>query len=95
VRETAFTKADPAKAQRLEDSRFYKRVAWLKLRSIKLDQNPLCETCEKDGLTTLAVHVHHVKARKAHPDLELDIDNLEALCHPCHTKEENKRKGSR
>jgi len=94
ITSATFSKADPQNVQRREDLRFYNSAAWRKLRLLKLDDNPLCERCEKEGLTTAAVHVHHVKARKAHPDLELDIDNLEALCSPCHTRhEKTKPKG--
>jgi 5-methylcytosine-specific restriction protein A len=76
----------------MADNRFYASKRWRDLRSLKLSHNPLCERCEADGLTVLAVHVHHTKARKAHPALELELTNLESLCIPCHTKEENKRR---
>lgn len=89
------SKVDPQHAGRLDDKRFYGRTAWGKLRSLKLSLDPLCERCEREGLTVVAGHVHHVKARKAYPDLALDLDNLEALCVPCHTKEENQRKRDR
>ncbi len=82
------SRIDPRAKQRAEDKRFYGRVAWQKLRALKLATDPLCDHCEKRGLTVPAVHVHHVKARKTHPDLALDLDNLQGLCIACHSREE-------
>ena len=79
---------DPAVRERANDKLFYKRAAWRNLRSLKLAIDPLCQRCKSEGRTTLAVHVHHVKPRKLHPDLAFDMDNLRSLCLPCHTKEE-------
>jgi 5-methylcytosine-specific restriction endonuclease McrA len=80
------SKADPQAAQRAEDARFYAGSPWRKLRKLKLDHDPLCERCEKAGVTEVAVHVHHIRARKQFPELAMDLDNLEALCHSCHSR---------
>jgi 5-methylcytosine-specific restriction protein A len=77
-------KPEPVSEDRKEANRFYACARWKKVRAWKLDQNPLCERCEAVGLTELAVHVHHVRDRRAHPELAFDGDNLESLCVRCH-----------
>lgn len=73
---------------RIERHRFYNRAAWGKCRKLKLRRNPLCERCLRDeGRAIPAAHVHHVKDLADRPDLAYDLDNLESLCHPCHSRE--------
>jgi 5-methylcytosine-specific restriction protein A len=75
---------------RKEDWKFYHSRPWYNLRSAKLARDPLCEPCLKEGRTTLATQVHHVKDRKTHPELAFDQDNLESVCVSCHnTKRRN------
>lgn len=88
----SISRVDPQSKQRQADCRFYNAARWRKVRALKLDLNPLCERCEKQGLTVVAAQVHHIKARKTHPDLAYDVGNLEALCRPCHTREEKTSK---
>ena len=54
------------------------------MRRSKLAANPLCESCEAQGLTVSAEHVHHKLPRKQRPDLALSYANLESLCVACH-----------
>jgi len=65
----------------------YSSRPWRALRAVKLQQTPLCERCMREGKTTLAKVVHHLKDRRSSPELELDIDNCESLCHSCHNRE--------
>lgn len=78
----------------------YNTARWKRLRLVKLRNNPLCEVCEKKGITKMADDVHHIQsfmsvddpeARKA---LAFDYDNLMSLCDECHS-EIHKRKRSR
>lgn len=68
---------------------------WKKVRDMKLQQDPLCERCEKKGRITVAVLVHHKKLVSTHKELRLVIDNLESLCVACHEAEhkEDRRYG--
>jgi 5-methylcytosine-specific restriction protein A len=93
-RNTAAGKARPvpAKASRQEAWRFYASAAWRRLRGHKLAVQPVCEHCEREGRTEVAIEVHHDKARRSHPHLELVLDNLIALCKQCHAREENRRR---
>lgn len=78
----------------------YNTARWKRLRLVKLRNNPLCEVCEKKGITKMADDVHHIQsfmsvdnpgARKA---LAFDYDNLMSLCDECHS-DIHKRKRSR
>lgn len=76
---------------RIERHRFYSRVAWAKCRAAKLRRDPLCQRCRKDDRLVEARHVHHVIDLADAPALAYDLDNLESLCHPCHSRETLKR----
>ena len=57
---------------------------WRKLRLAYLAEHPVCVTCLVEGRVVEAVHVDHVRAREAGgSDGE---DNLQALCHSCHSR---------
>ena len=65
---------------------------WRGLRARYLASHPLCEECERQGKTTLASCVHHVRPGESQgtPALMMqaayEITNLEALCDACHEK---------
>lgn len=56
---------------------------WRKLRRMVLAGEPLCRYC-LPGRITPAVHVHHDKPIRTHPELRLVRSNLVPLCAPCH-----------
>jgi len=47
----------------------------------------LCQSCKRNGRLTVANTVHHIKELKNHPELALDMDNLETICPTCHNRE--------
>jgi 5-methylcytosine-specific restriction protein A len=57
---------------------------WRRLSERYRANNPLCERCFDSGMTTAAVHVHHVKPIRERPDLRLVVDNLMSVCLACH-----------
>ena len=69
---------------------------WRELRMRYLSAHPLCEKCERQGKTTLATCVHHIRPVEAQcspammEQAAYDIHNLEALCEACH---EERHKG--
>lgn len=73
-------------AQRRADKAFYCSAAWRRVRAAVLREQPLCVLCLKEGRTTAASHVDHILERKVRPDLAFDMDNLQALCQPCHQR---------
>jgi 5-methylcytosine-specific restriction protein A len=65
------------------------------LRQLKFAENPLCELCEKKGLTIPAEDVHHIVSFMSTDDTEqryhlaYDFGNLLSLCKVCHQKIHN------
>lgn len=65
-------------------------MRWLRLRRSKLNKNPLCEECEKEGFVSPATEVHHIVPIQTavtyneKEALAYDINNLMSLCHRCH-----------
>ena len=95
-RKTKDTRAEADAAYRVSDERrsdnkFYSGRPWRTFRLWFLALHPTCHDCEAQGIATPAREVHHVKSRKARPDLELDPDNCEALCKPCHQGKSRRR----
>jgi len=65
---------------------------WQKIRTMKLNIDPLCAECLRNGRTRVATQVHHKDGNVRNNSLE----NLESLCLECHsriTAKEGKRWG--
>lgn len=90
------TQRDYDRTRRDQDSkRFYNSGAWKKVRRLKLSQSPLCELCLHSTPRQLrpASHVHHKIELRDDRSLGLDLDNLQALCHGCHSRLHASRSG--
>lgn len=61
---------------------------WEKIRKRALERdNYVCQHCLQKELYTPAEHVDHIKPFQGKNDpLRLDINNLQSLCVPCHSK---------
>lgn len=65
---------------------------WRELRVKKLNNNPLCESCLRKGITRAASCVHHitpVESAKSDADavaLCYSYSNLQSLCRECHNE---------
>lgn len=56
---------------------------WKRIRDLYIKAHPLCEQCLKNGKTTAAEEVHHIKPlSKGGTNAR---DNLMSLCTPCHS----------
>lgn len=59
---------------------------WKELRQWKLNQNPLCELCQREGKVVSAVDVHHItpvetgQTQDEMKQLAYDPTNLQSLC---------------
>lgn len=62
----------------------YKTAAWLRMRKLKLSEQPLCARCNQLGVTTQATVVNHIKPHKGDVNLFHDYSNIEGVCAPCH-----------
>lgn len=80
-------KNDVARAKRNQDKRCYKTSSrtWRKLRADVLRHEPLCRKCAEEGRLTPANEVDHIDRNTFNNSL----DNLAALCKPCHSKKSN------
>ena len=57
---------------------------WRRVRMIALKQyGPKCMCCGATPQTGAVMHVDHIKPRKTHPHLALEIGNLQILCEQC------------
>jgi 5-methylcytosine-specific restriction protein A len=66
--------------------RVYDQADWrYRLQPLKLSRDPLCERCARVNRIERASQVHHIvdvsKGGAAYPTL----DELESLCHSCHS----------
>lgn len=64
--------------------RLYKTARWRRLREAYLDDNPLCVMCLKQEIVTEADVADHIKPHRGDEALFWSVDNLQALCKPCH-----------
>ena len=62
----------------------YHTMRWEKIRKVILNRDPMCPICMHRSKLSPASEVDHVKAHKGDPHLFHSLDNLWALCTPCH-----------
>ncbi|TFE02878.1 HNH endonuclease [Jeotgalibacillus salarius] len=90
--------------------RFYKGSAWsgangLRIQALKRD-NYECQLCKAEGLVhvdsvksdgerkSIELNVHHIKEIETHPELALELDNLQTVCLHHHNKIHNRYQAS-
>ena len=59
---------------------------WRKIRAAQLAMEPLCRMCLAEGKYTPATDVDHIIPHRGNPRLMYDVDNLQSLCHSCHSR---------
>ncbi len=63
---------------------FLKSYKWRQLRMVAIKQyGPKCQCCGASTETGAVINVDHIKPRRLFPELALDLDNLQILCHEC------------
>lgn len=84
------TKRRPWQQERVTQARrihnngaFYRAAPWRKLRATKMQYNPLCEECTRNGRVVSATMVDHIKPISEGGAM-LDMENLQSLCNRCH-----------
>lgn len=75
--------------------RWYSTRTWKLIRAQRLAEEPLCRMCRKEGHTTAATIVDHIKKHNGNWDLFADYDNTQSLCKTHHdsTKQSEERRG--
>jgi 5-methylcytosine-specific restriction enzyme A len=86
---------------RQQKRKFYDSEEWKLIREeVKKRDNYECQECKRNGYVTIDTNeysekakrkkiqlvVHHIKELEDHPELALDMDNLETLCVNCHNR---------
>lgn len=57
---------------------------WRKVRMLALKRyGARCQCCGASPADGAVMNVDHIKPRKIFPNLALDVDNLQVLCHEC------------
>ena len=72
------------KANIVQSNDFLQSFEWRKLRMEALIKyGRKCACCGASPETGAIMNVDHIKPRKTHPELALDLNNLQVLCHEC------------
>lgn len=67
-------------------------AAWQRLRRSIMAGEPLCRECAGRGRVVAAAHVDHI-VPKSQGGTD-DLDNLQPLCHACHTAKTNRERAA-
>lgn len=63
---------------------FLSTYEWRRVRMEALKKyGAVCQCCGASPSTGAVMNVDHIKPRKLFPQLALDLDNLQVLCHEC------------
>lgn len=63
---------------------FLSTYEWRKVRMMALKKyGARCQCCGASPKDGAVMNVDHIKPRKLFPNLALDLDNLQILCHEC------------
>jgi len=63
---------------------FLSTYEWRRVRMEALKKfGPKCQCCGATPAQGAVMNVDHIKPRKLHPHLALDVNNLQILCHEC------------
>lgn len=89
TRETYCDRHKPPPMVRRESASWhnlYSSTWWKKARADHLIVEPWCRECAKGGLRVKATDVDHIIPHKGNIELFRDMNNLQSLCHSCHSK---------
>lgn len=80
----------PKEAARSEESKqwrwMYGTDTWKQLRAEQMLNEPFCRACAKRGVRRRATDVDHIRDHKGDWAKFTDTNNLESLCHSCHSR---------
>lgn len=71
-------------SERVNSDSFLSSFEWRRVRMHALKRDGAkCVCCGATPTTGAQMNVDHIKPRKTHPHLALELDNLQVLCGPC------------
>ena len=73
----------PQHMREVDNASFYNSKRWRALRKFFIQKHPLCENCKRNGKTTGAQCVDHIKPISLGGSM-VDTKNLQSLCNSCH-----------
>lgn len=80
----ATSSSDKSNNEYLSSREFLQSFEWRKLRMEALKLNGArCQCCGASPANGAVMNVDHIKPRKTHPELALEITNLQVLCEDC------------
>lgn len=87
-------KKRPNVGKRKERQEIYQTAKWKRLRSVQMQQHPICQVCEIENHLKFAQHVHHLDSYLNYEGLEriskaYDPNNLISVCADCHNRIHN------
>lgn len=75
--------SNPVKVKPLSDG-FLSSYEWRKVRMVAIKKyGNSCQCCGASPKDGIVINVDHIKPRKTHPELALDVSNLQILCNVC------------
>jgi 5-methylcytosine-specific restriction enzyme A len=93
-----------------QQRKFYKSSQWNGVNGVRkqvlMRDNYECVMCKREGKVhldsvkvkserkSIELNVHHIKELEHHPELALELDNLQTVCLRHHNKEHNRFQGS-
>ena len=66
--------------------KLYATSRWVRMRAQVLQDEPLCRECQGQGRVEPGVDVDHIVPHRGDLVRFWDRDNLQALCHACHSR---------
>lgn len=73
-----------SKVKPFEGDEFLQSYEWRRVRMVALKKyGPKCQCCGATPADGAVMNVDHIKPRKLFPQLALDVNNLQVLCHEC------------
>ena len=77
-------------------AKIYNSKKWKDIRVKAMVRDEfMCVTCRKNDIDTEAEEVDHIIELQDRPDLAYELDNLQSLCKPCHSKKTKLEKQNR
>lgn len=91
LKKKSYKKYKPKSFKNILSPKFYNSREWRELRyKVLVKHGNNCMCCGASPVDGVVIHVDHIKPRSLHPELALDIDNMQILCADCNLGKSNK-----